>query len=82
MAGSVYTLYHLCLLSGLTVAESEDPQALEEFLKRLEAQKAALLDRRNHCIPLEVKAQLDAKLQAAEQRRDQLSIEHKPLKVL
>lgn len=64
------------------MAESEDPQALEEFLKRLEAQKAALLDRRNHCIPLEVKAQLDAELQAAEQRRDQLSIEHKPLKVL
>lgn len=64
------------------MAESEDPRALEAFLKHLEAQRAALLDRRNYCVPLEVKVQLDAELQAAEQRRDQLSIEHKPPKVL
>ncbi|XP_070697703.1 clathrin heavy chain linker domain-containing protein 1-like [Pempheris klunzingeri] len=69
-------------IPGLTVSESEDPEALDGHLKHLEAQRAALLDRRSHCVSLEVKTKLDAKLQAAERHRDQLSIENKRLKVL
>lgn len=64
------------------MAESEDPEALDGRLKDLEAQRAALLDRKSHCVSLEVKAELDTKLQAAEHHRDQLSIENKRLKVL
>lgn len=67
---------------GLTVAESEDPEALERHLRHLEAQRAALLDRKSHCVPLEVKDELDAKLQAAEHHRDRLSSENNRLKVL
>nr|XP_046258294.1 clathrin heavy chain linker domain-containing protein 1-like isoform X2 [Scatophagus argus] len=69
-------------IPGLTVAESEDPEALDGHLKHLEAQRAALRDRKSHCVPLEVKAELDTKLQAAECHRDQLSTENNRLKVL
>ncbi|XP_044071287.1 clathrin heavy chain linker domain-containing protein 1-like isoform X2 [Siniperca chuatsi] len=69
-------------IPGLTVAESEDPEALDGHLKHLEAQRAALLDRKSHCVSLEVKAELDAKLRAAEHHRDQLSVENNRLKVL
>ncbi|XP_035520046.1 clathrin heavy chain linker domain-containing protein 1-like isoform X2 [Morone saxatilis] len=69
-------------IPGLTVAESEDPEALDKHLKHLEAQRAALLDRKSHCVSLEVKAELDTKLQAAERHRDQLSIENNRRKVL
>ncbi|XP_070772732.1 clathrin heavy chain linker domain-containing protein 1-like [Enoplosus armatus] len=69
-------------IPGLTVAESEDPEALDGHLKHLEAQRAALLDRKSHCVSLEVSAELDAKLQAAEDHRDQLSAENNRLKVL
>ncbi|XP_041803069.1 clathrin heavy chain linker domain-containing protein 1-like [Chelmon rostratus] len=69
-------------IPGLTVAESEDPEALERHLRHLEAQRAALLDRKSHCVPLEVKDELDAKLQAAEHHRDRLSSENNRLKVL
>lgn len=64
------------------MAESEDPEALDKHLKHLEAQKASLLDRKRHCVSLEVKAELDAKLQAAERRRDQMNTENNRLKVL
>uniref|UniRef100_A0A3B4YPF8 Uncharacterized protein n=1 Tax=Seriola lalandi dorsalis TaxID=1841481 RepID=A0A3B4YPF8_SERLL len=60
-------------VSGLTVSESEDPEALDRHLQHLQVQRAALLDRKSHCVSLEVKAQLDAKLQTAESHRDQLS---------
>ncbi|XP_070833923.1 clathrin heavy chain linker domain-containing protein 1-like [Chaetodon trifascialis] len=69
-------------IPGLTVAESEDPEALDRHLKHLEAQRAALLDRKRHSVSLEVKDELDATLQAAEHRRDQLSTENDRLKVL
>ncbi|XP_056251840.1 clathrin heavy chain linker domain-containing protein 1-like isoform X2 [Seriola aureovittata] len=67
---------------GLTVSESEDPEALDRHLQHLQVQRAALLDRKSHCVSLEVKAQLDAKLQTAESHRDQLSTESHRLKVL
>ncbi|XP_039996141.1 clathrin heavy chain linker domain-containing protein 1-like [Xiphias gladius] len=69
-------------IPGMTVAESEDPDALDGHLKHLEAQRAALLNRKSHCVSLEVKAELDAELQTAECRRDQLSTENNRLKVL
>uniref|UniRef100_A0A7N8YLB0 Translin-associated factor X-interacting protein 1 N-terminal domain-containing protein n=1 Tax=Mastacembelus armatus TaxID=205130 RepID=A0A7N8YLB0_9TELE len=69
-------------IPGLTVAESEDPEALDGHLKRLEAQRAALLDRKSRCVSLEVRAELDAKLHAAELHRDQLTTENNRLKVL
>ncbi|XP_051232776.1 clathrin heavy chain linker domain-containing protein 1-like isoform X2 [Dicentrarchus labrax] len=69
-------------IPGLTVAESEDPEALDKHLKHLEAQRAALLDRKSHCVSLEVKTELDTKLQAAERHRDQLNIENNRRKVL
>ncbi|CAB1460230.1 unnamed protein product [Pleuronectes platessa] len=69
-------------IPGLTVAESEDPEALDEHLRRLEAQRAALLDRKSRCVSLEVKAQLDAELQSVECHREELSTETHQLKVL
>ncbi|XP_059215129.1 clathrin heavy chain linker domain-containing protein 1-like [Centropristis striata] len=69
-------------IPGLTVAESEDPEALDRHLKHLEAQRAALLDGTSRCVSLEVKAELDAELQAAEHHRDQLSTKNHRLKVL
>ncbi|XP_044228124.1 clathrin heavy chain linker domain-containing protein 1-like [Thunnus albacares] len=69
-------------IPGLTVAQSEDPEALDGHLKHLEAQKASLLDRKSHCVSLEVKAELDTKLQAAERHRDQMNAENSRLKVL
>lgn len=73
---------HLCRLAGLTVAESEDPEALGGYLKDMETQRDALLDRKGHCVPLEVKTKLDAELQAAKSRRDELSAENNHLTVL
>ncbi|KAF0027884.1 hypothetical protein F2P81_020625 [Scophthalmus maximus] len=69
-------------IPGLTVAESGDAEALDEHLRHLEAQSAALLDRKSRCVSLEVKGELDAELQAAGRRRDELSAENHRLKVL
>ncbi|KAK2921555.1 hypothetical protein Q8A73_001040 [Channa argus] len=69
-------------IPGLTVAESKDPKALDKHMKYLVAQRAALLVRKSHCVSVELKAELDTKLQAAEHQRDQLSIENDRLKVL
>nr|XP_020441848.1 clathrin heavy chain linker domain-containing protein 1 isoform X2 [Monopterus albus]XP_020441849.1 clathrin heavy chain linker domain-containing protein 1 isoform X2 [Monopterus albus] len=69
-------------IPGLTVAESLDPEALDGHLKHLEAQRSALLDRKRHCVSLEVKAELDDMLQATAHHRDQLSTENNRLKVL
>lgn len=64
------------------MAESEDPEILERHLKHLEAQKASLLDRKSHCVSVEVKDELDAELQAAERHRDQMNAENQRLRVL
>lgn len=64
------------------MAESGDAEALDEHLRHLEAQSAALLDRKSRCVSLEVKGELDAELQAAGRRRDELSAENHRLKVL
>ncbi|XP_053189511.1 clathrin heavy chain linker domain-containing protein 1-like [Scomber japonicus] len=69
-------------IPGLMVAESEDPEILERHLKHLEAQKASLLDRKSHCVSVEVKDELDAELQAAERHRDQMNAENQQLRVL
>ncbi|XP_054456700.1 clathrin heavy chain linker domain-containing protein 1-like [Anoplopoma fimbria] len=69
-------------IPGLTVAESKDPDALDKHLKHLESQRAALLDRKSHCVSLEVQAELDAELQNAKDHRDQLSTQNNQLKVL
>ncbi|XP_068423286.1 clathrin heavy chain linker domain-containing protein 1-like [Clinocottus analis] len=69
-------------IPGLTVAESEDPEALDRHLKHLESQRAALLDRKSHCVSLEVKAELDAELQTAKDYKEQLGTKNKQLKLL
>ncbi|XP_060896408.1 clathrin heavy chain linker domain-containing protein 1-like [Labrus mixtus] len=69
-------------IPGLTVAQSEDSESLDRHLKHLEAQKAALLDRKSNCVPVEVKAELDVKLQASEQHGEQLRTENDKLKIL
>ncbi|TMS04416.1 Clathrin heavy chain linker domain-containing protein 1 [Larimichthys crocea] len=69
-------------IPGLTVAESVDLEALDRHLKHLEAQRAALLDEKSHRVSLEVKAELDAELQAAERHRDQLQTKNNQLNVL
>ncbi|XP_037321734.2 clathrin heavy chain linker domain-containing protein 1-like [Pungitius pungitius] len=69
-------------IPGLTVAQSADPEALDGQLRRLESQRAALLDGKGHRVSLEVKAELDAELQGLEDRRDQLSTKNNQLKVL
>ncbi len=75
---SLHHHIHLSRLSGWTV----DPEALDKHLKHLEERRAALLDRKSHCVCVEVKAELDAELQAAERHREQLSLENEWLKVL
>ncbi|KAF3841785.1 hypothetical protein F7725_023736, partial [Dissostichus mawsoni] len=67
-------------IPGLTLADSEDPEALDGHLKHLEAQRASLLERKSDGVSLEVKAQLDTELQAAELHRDQLSSKNYQLK--
>ncbi|XP_058508365.1 clathrin heavy chain linker domain-containing protein 1-like [Solea solea] len=69
-------------IPGLTVAESQDPEALDRQLRRLQAQRTALLDTRSCCVSLDVKDQLDAELRTRELRRDELSTENKRLNVL
>ncbi|XP_041866648.1 clathrin heavy chain linker domain-containing protein 1-like isoform X2 [Melanotaenia boesemani] len=69
-------------IPGLTVAESEDPEALDRHLKDLEIQRAALLGRKSQCVPLEVQTRLDAELQNTERLRDRLSSENHHLKLL
>lgn len=64
------------------MAESVDLEALDRHLKHLEAQRAALLDEKSHRVSLEVKAELDAELQAAERHRDQLQTKNNQLNVL
>ncbi|XP_075339537.1 clathrin heavy chain linker domain-containing protein 1-like [Odontesthes bonariensis] len=69
-------------IPGLTVAEAEDPGALDRHLEDLEAQRAALLDRKRRCVPLEVQAELDAELVAAKRHRDRLRAQNHHLKLL
>ncbi|XP_041645775.1 clathrin heavy chain linker domain-containing protein 1-like [Cheilinus undulatus] len=69
-------------IPGLTVAQSKDFEALNAHLNYLEAQRDALLSRKSHCISVEVKTELDAKLHATEQLRNQLSTENVKLKGL
>ncbi|XP_074532438.1 clathrin heavy chain linker domain-containing protein 1-like [Halichoeres trimaculatus] len=69
-------------IPGVTVAESEDPEALDRHLKHLKAHRDTLIDKKSHCISAEVKAELDTKLQTAELHRDQLSAENCCLKEL
>lgn len=73
---------HLSRLPGITVSDSKDADALDQHLKHLEAQRDALMDKKSHCISLEVEAELDRKLQDAEQHRDELSAENHHLNVL
>ena len=73
---------HLSRLPGVTVSDSEDDDALDRHLKHLEAQRDALMDKKSHCVSLEFKAELDRKLQDAEQHRDELSTENHQLNVL
>ncbi|KAM9847992.1 clathrin heavy chain linker domain-containing protein 1-like [Aulostomus maculatus] len=68
-------------IPGVTMAEAEDPEALDGQLKHLQARKAALLDRKSHCVTLEAKAKLDAELQTAESRRAQMKSENNRLRV-
>ncbi|KAL3050660.1 hypothetical protein OYC64_012641 [Pagothenia borchgrevinki] len=67
-------------IPGLTLADSEDPEALDGHLKHLEAQRTSLLERKGDGVSLEVKAQLETELQAAELHRDQLSSKNYLLK--
>lgn len=69
-------------LSGVTWAESQEHKTLDVHLRHLEAHKVSLLDRRRHCASLEVNAELDVELQAAEHCREPLSSKKQQLKVL
>ncbi|KAG8000310.1 Clathrin heavy chain linker domain-containing protein 1 [Nibea albiflora] len=69
-------------IPGLTVAESVDLEALDRQLKHFDAQRAALLDEKSHRVSLEIKAELDAELQAVERHRDQLQTKNNQLKIL
>ncbi|XP_069033358.1 clathrin heavy chain linker domain-containing protein 1-like [Embiotoca jacksoni] len=69
-------------IAGLSVAQSEDPEALDRHLQVLEAQRAALQNQRSLCVPLEVQTRLDAKLQDVERHRDHLSSQNQNLRVL
>lgn len=70
--------YNMCGVAGLSVAESEDTEALDRHLQLLQAQRDALLDTRRRWVPAEV----EAELRAAETHREQLTGDGGRLKAL
>ncbi|XP_024916515.1 clathrin heavy chain linker domain-containing protein 1 isoform X2 [Cynoglossus semilaevis] len=69
-------------IPGLTVAQSQDVDVLDQHLNHLCAHRDALLEKKRHCVPLQVKVRLDAELQRVERRRGGLKTENQSLKVL
>ncbi|KAF7644042.1 hypothetical protein LDENG_00228530 [Lucifuga dentata] len=70
------------LIPGLTLAESEDVHVLDRHVQRLEVETLSLMDRRSCCISVEIKAELDGELQAAQRQRDHLRTENHRLNFL
>ncbi|KAL2083258.1 hypothetical protein ACEWY4_021031 [Coilia grayii] len=74
------TCHPIGQIPGLTFEESVNPAALANYLEVLEKKRADLLDlRRNHYVPVQVKADLDCKVTAALHRRDELVMENDQL---
>ncbi|KAM4607428.1 clathrin heavy chain linker domain-containing protein 1-like [Polymixia lowei] len=71
------------MIPGLTLEESQDLEALARHLEFLEGEREAMLARRrSHYVSLEVKADLDGKLEASESRIDELTLENDRLHLL
>lgn len=64
------------------MAQSQDVDVLDQHLNHLCAHRDALLEKKRHCVPLQVKVRLDAELQRVERRRGGLKTENQSLKVL
>ncbi|KAM4730067.1 clathrin heavy chain linker domain-containing protein 1-like isoform 2-T2 [Anableps anableps] len=67
------------LVPGLTLAQSEDPEVLEDHLEHLETQRDVLLDRKCQCCPAEVQTHLTFDLQEAELHRNRLRDQNQQL---
>lgn len=66
-------LHVTCVVSGLTFEESMNPMALARYLEVLERKRADLLNlRKNHYVSIQVKAELDSKVTAVLDQRDEL----------
>ncbi|XP_063047745.1 clathrin heavy chain linker domain-containing protein 1-like [Engraulis encrasicolus] len=69
-------------IPGLSFEESMNPSALANYLEVLEMKREDLWDlKKNHYVPLQVKADLDAKVTAALDRRDELVLENDQLQL-
>lgn len=66
-----------CVVSGLTFEESMNPLALARYLEMLERKQADLLNlRKNHYVSIQVNAELDCKMTAVLDQRDELAQEN------
>lgn len=66
-------LESICVVSGLTFEESMNPLALARYLEVLEKKRADMLNlRKNHYVSIQVKAELDCKMTAVLDQRDEL----------
>ncbi|XP_062375631.1 clathrin heavy chain linker domain-containing protein 1-like [Sardina pilchardus] len=74
------TCHPIRQIPGLTFEESMNPATLAKYLEVLERKRADLLNlRKNHYVSVQVKAELDGKVTAALDQRDELVLENDQL---
>ncbi|XP_041920938.1 clathrin heavy chain linker domain-containing protein 1-like isoform X1 [Alosa sapidissima] len=74
------TYHPIRQIPGLTFEESMNPAALAKYIEVLERKRADLWNlRKNHYVPMQVKAELDCKVTAALDQRDELVFENDQL---
>ncbi|XP_076872044.1 clathrin heavy chain linker domain-containing protein 1-like [Brachyhypopomus gauderio] len=72
--------YRVTEIPGLTFCESLNPEAIAKHLKVLQQKQASLLNKKkSQYVPGHVKADLDMKMRAAQDKRDELSLENEKL---
>ncbi|XP_051815596.1 clathrin heavy chain linker domain-containing protein 1 isoform X2 [Acanthochromis polyacanthus] len=69
-------------IPGVTVYQSYHLDFLNQHLEELKSHRAALMDTKSRCVPLDVKNKMDAQLQSAKRRREKLNTENQNLRIL
>ncbi|XP_054874762.1 LOW QUALITY PROTEIN: clathrin heavy chain linker domain-containing protein 1 [Amphiprion ocellaris] len=69
-------------IPGVTVAQSYHLDFLDQHLEELKSRRAALMDTKSRCVPLDVRNKMDVELQSAERRREKLNTENRNLRIL
>ncbi|XP_058241181.1 clathrin heavy chain linker domain-containing protein 1-like isoform X2 [Hemibagrus wyckioides] len=67
-------------IPGLTLSESLNPESLDKHLEHLERKRIELLNKKqSQCVPVQVRIELDVKMKAVLNQRDELSVENDKL---